>query len=599
MAQLVSATFRRFRVLQDTTVPFQTQMVLVGPNNVGKSSVLQALEAALGVGRRGFGFSENDISDGADPQVGFEILLVLAPSGGAVKFTDDETAIFGTHIDVGDPGRQRLFLRVLGRVENDGVFRSRMRFEKEDGIEDGAVGLAEREVLGFLLLPAVREARHEFYDRSGLWAKIGAATEISPEVRLELTELGRQYGETVVDKLLGVTVRGQLTDAVAGTLSSVLYAGQATPKVAFTLLPHDAEDAMQEVEVQIATPGQASAHRVSAQSVGTQSVAVVGLFTAYLKSVESRLLGLGFEEPEAHLHPQATRALVRRLLDSKAPTILTTHSTAVTDAFDPRSIVVLRAGSGTTIAKAVPDGMLNDLEAADVRRRVAEAGSEFLFARVVLLAEGPSERMALPVFAKELGFDLDVLGVSIAPVGGGAFKLFLKLLGPEALDIPHLVVCDNDAAAETLIGHLADLKRLPEGVSRTDLSGSRAPMLAAGYYYWSVGALETVLLNAGAAPLFVEAIEEIWPGRLDSFLKNWGGTDKEDHAFLERAVGKLSKPQIARRVAEKMVATGVAVPGEIKDLLQAVAVRALAEAMPPAKATADPADEETASGPTA
>jgi putative ATP-dependent endonuclease of OLD family len=207
--------------------------------------------------------------------------------------------------------------------------------------------------------------------------------------------------------------------------------------------------------------------------------------------------------------------------------------------------------------------------------------------------------MALPVFAKELGFDLDVLGVSIAPVGGGAFKLFLKLLGPEALDIPHLVVCDNDAAAETLIGHLADLKRLPEGVSRTDLSGSRAPMLAAGYYYWSVGALETVLLNAGAAPLFVEAIEEIWPGRLDSFLKNWGGTDKEDHAFLERAVGKLSKPQIARRVAEKMVATGVAVPGEIKDLLQAVAVRALAEAMPPAKATADPADEETASGPTA
>jgi putative ATP-dependent endonuclease of OLD family len=598
VAQLACATFLNFRTLREATVPFRTQTVLVGPNNVGKSSVLQALEAALGVGRRGFGFGENDISDGADPAQGFEILLTVVPSAGEPKFTTDEIATFGFHVDVGDPNRQRVFLRVVGRIEEDGQFRSRMRFEKADGIEDGAVGIAERELLGFLLLPAVREARREFYERSGLWAKIGAANEVSPEVVDELAELGRRYGETVVDKLLGPAIRGKLTDAVAGTLSSVLYADQATPSVAFTLLPHDAEGAMQEVELQLATPGQAAAHRVSAHSVGTQSVAVVGLFSAYLDSVKDKLLGLGFEEPEAHLHPQATRALVRRLLDSNAPTILTTHSTAVTDAADPRSIVVLRPTPTSTVAKSVPEGMLTDSEAHDVRRRMAEAGSEFLFARVVLLAEGPSERLAMPVFAKALGHDLDILGVSIAPVGGGSFKHFLKLLGPAALDIPHLVICDNDAAATTLISHLRELGRLPTGVTAGDLQASRKAMCQAGYYYWGQGALEGVLLDAGAAPLFVEAIEEIWPGRLDSLLANWGGTDKDDKDFLKRALhDSVSKPQVARLVAEKMIAKGNAVPAEIKELLDAVATRARSEAKPPDAAPANTAEEPGAAEP--
>lgn len=592
MAQLASATFRNFRTLRRTTVPFRSQTVLVGPNNIGKSSVLQALEAALGIGRRGYGFSENDVTEGVDPGEGFEILLVLVPSAKAAKFTPDEIGIFGMHVDVADPAQQRLFLRVIGRLEDDGQFRTRMRFEKADEVEDGSVATADRETLGFLLLPAVREARHEFYERSGLWAKIGAANAVPDEVAKELAELGLEYGQTVVDKLLGATVRGKLTEAVAGTLSSVLYADQAKPSVAFTLLPREAESTMQEVELQIATPGQTTAHRVSAQSVGTQSVAVTGLFTAYLDSVKDKLLALGFEEPEAHLHPQATRALVRRLMESKSPTILTTHSTSVTDAADPRSIVVLRATPTSTVAKSVPEDMLSEADAQDVRRRIAEAGSEFLFARVVLLAEGPSERLALPVFAESLGYNLDVLGVSIASVGGGSFKHFLKLLGPDALDIPHLVICDNDAAAKTLVGHLNGLGRLPAGVDPNNLSASRAAMCAAGYHYWTRGSLESVLLDAGASPMFVDAIDEILPHRLDSLLTNWaaaGYAGKEDPAFLERAMhDSVPKPQVVRLVAEKMVAAKKAVPSEIKDLLDALASRARAEAKPPEP----PAEEE-------
>lgn len=578
MATLDSARFREFRTLRDATVPFGQQTVLVGANNVGKSSVLQALDGCLGVGRRGFGFSEHDIALAADPADGFSILLVLSPSGGAATFSEDEVQTFGMHVDVSDPERQRLFVRVVGRVEDDGVFRTRMRYEKADGLEDGFVGVAERERLGFLLLPAVREGRREFYERAGLWSKIGAATNPSDAVAAELDQLGRTYGQTVVDRLLGEATRTELTTAVAGALSSVLYANQATPSVGFSLLPPDVQDAMREVELRIGTPGEEPERRVSEHSVGTQSVAVVGLFSAYVASVRAKVLALGFEEPEAHLHPHATRALVARLLESELPAILTTHSAAVTDAADPRTIVHLRRVADSTAVRAVPTGTLSDTEAAEIKRRVAAAGSEFLFARVVILAEGPSEQLALPIFARQLGWDLDTLGVSVAPVGGGAFRLFLKLLGESSLDIPHFIVCDNDDAAKTLMTHLDELERLPAGVVKTDLEASRPAMRAAGYFYWSAGALEAVLLAGGAAPYFVAAIDEIWPGRLERLMSNWGESARDDPTFLQRATSTLSKPQIARRVAELMALNAVPVPDEIRELLTAVSERALSEA---------------------
>ena len=55
MVQLITAHFKNFRTLRDIEIPSQRQTVLVSPNNVGKTSVLDGIEYALGVGRRGFG----------------------------------------------------------------------------------------------------------------------------------------------------------------------------------------------------------------------------------------------------------------------------------------------------------------------------------------------------------------------------------------------------------------------------------------------------------------------------------------------------------------------------------------------------------------
>jgi predicted ATP-dependent endonuclease of OLD family len=65
------------------------------------------------------------------------------------------------------------------------------------------------------------------------------------------------------------------------------------------------------------------------------------------------------------------------------------------------------------------------------------------FARKVLLVEGNTERIALPLAFKALGQDLNMLGVSVVGVGGKTkMPLFIKVC--QAIEIPFCVVADED-----------------------------------------------------------------------------------------------------------------------------------------------------------
>src|SRR5208283_5839450 len=58
--------------------------------------------------------------------------------------------------------------------------------------------------------------------------------------------------------------------------------------------------------------------------------------------------------------------------------------------------------------------------------------------------EGDAELYLVPVLAKLAGVDFEQLGITVCSVGGTNFEPYVRLLGPNGLNVPFAVVTDGD-----------------------------------------------------------------------------------------------------------------------------------------------------------
>jgi putative ATP-dependent endonuclease of OLD family len=177
-----------------------------------------------------------------------------------------------------------------------------------------------------------------------------------------------------------------------------------------------------------------------------------------------------FEEPEAHLHPQLQLTLYKALGALPFQSILTTHSTHITAHAKLRSYVALTATDKPGVDScALPEGAgLDEGEIADLERYLDATKSNLLFARKVLLVEGPAELFLIPAFLKETqDIDLDRLGISVIPIYGVHFDVYAKLFTSEALPKKCAIVTDGDLSPDDAT---EDLEGEDDLLERPDLN---------------------------------------------------------------------------------------------------------------------------------
>lgn len=158
---------------------------------------------------------------------------------------------------------------------------------------------------------------------------------------------------------------------------------------------------------------------------------------------DSEALIYCIEEPEAHLHPHQQRKLAQYLIDELSGQIMiSTHSPQITEQFRPDGIVRLLENNGRTTAASQGCSKCIDDAWDSMGYRMSIIPAEAFFADAVFLVEGPSEVLFYNEFARQLNIDLDYHNLSILPVDGIDFKVFVQIL--DALEIPWVMRTDND-----------------------------------------------------------------------------------------------------------------------------------------------------------
>jgi putative ATP-dependent endonuclease of OLD family len=332
---------KNFRNLVNVSVPIGDTTILVGENNSGKTALLDALRIALprSLAGRGNPFDEYDYymcKVGDSPHTCEGIVIELWFREDSPDEWPDTLIQSLTDIIQTDPVKDLDSIGLRLSSKYDTIAKeivTKWEFLTLDGQPLGGKGANPANLTKFLsymrlfYLSALRDFDTEFSPRSQYWGRILHDLKINEEqMKMLSEELAKLNNALLKADTRLEQVRTSL-DKVQKIMS--VGSGQNTSIQALPLKPWDL---LSKSEVVIKTHGNEIDFPLSRHGQGMQSLAVLFLFEAYIDMLlvpsfqpETKAI-LTLEEPEAHLHPQATRALAANLGEVKSQKIISSHS---------------------------------------------------------------------------------------------------------------------------------------------------------------------------------------------------------------------------------------------------------------------------------
>lgn len=460
-------TIERFRGIGYLRFHPGPRTVILGPNNAGKSTVLEALDLLLHpcLGRPRPAPDEVDYFQ-RDPSNGFEVEAVIG----------DLPKPFLAQVHQHLEGWRQTTTEVVPEPDGEGVepvIRVRIRgtpefdlmheFAKPES-EGARFNPALREQLAWVFDGRARDpSRQLSFYQGGLLDRLFAEADLDPAISALREALGDgaeainadEAVESVLTALsadlanLGLLVEGDMAGFEAGAVSR-----RALPQTLSLSLPGAAE-----VPIPLARQGR-----------GAQRLVLVAVLLRLAGGAGVTPIG-GFEEPEEALEPLRQAQLADMLLEiagQGGQVFVVTHSPDIARCFGIEDFLLLQERTAGEGARHLL-GMLSAPVRQTYERRLDGAVVLGLFCRVPLLVEGPGDRAVLETFWRELARADDVLP---------SFRIGLDVVNAEGVtNMPMLAAVLHEAgkAVGAWVDHdtdeaLREFRRAPSWMGARETS---------------------------------------------------------------------------------------------------------------------------------
>ncbi len=435
-----------FRGVRKARLTFDDTTLLIGENDCGKSSLLEALALVLG-------------SPGGDPPVFAAEHIHQRPDGGAAgpvrigldfsereigEWSEPEVGSLASLLGGTSRRTRRLELRVTATVVENGTFDVHWDIDLSGGGRRRSEDDAEH-------LEAVRRLNPILWIKGGALAgaDIGA-TEGSPTKAKILGELEASFRAVISGR-----DEDRQLEAGFRTAREILAKRRLGGQGIGTFRPIIAE-IVGTRGVGIRKRHERRFHGSAARKLGT-----LILTAALLRSTPSEGVGGGdplliVEDPEAHLHPMTLATVWRLLEEIPAQKIVTTQSGALLTGAQLHDVSRLTRTDGIVRQFQVRENALSREELRKVSYHLRMKRSAATFARCWLLVEGETEFWMLPELARICGYDFNLEGVACIEFAQCGLPPLIKVANELGIEW-HVLTDGDDAGMDyaAIAGNLA------------------------------------------------------------------------------------------------------------------------------------------------